>query len=101
MSIIHVNPEEKEDASVFKDKETNTDLEIQEEVLLVEWLANHYKDFGTNLEFVTDSSEEGHQFVRGFGGIGGVLRYQVDFGVLDDMEDLDDDDEWDLEEDFM
>jgi peptide chain release factor subunit 1 len=40
-------------------------------MLLIEWLANHYKEFGTVLEIVTDRSQEGSQFCRGFGGIGG------------------------------
>lgn len=40
---------------------------------LLEWFANHYKDFGATLEIITDRSQEGAQFVRGFGGIGGEL----------------------------
>jgi len=46
---------------------------------LVEWFANNYKTFGAALEFVTNRSQEGSQFVKGFGGIGGILRYKVDF----------------------
>ena len=41
--------------------------------------ANNYKNFGAALEFVTNRSQEGSQFVKGFGGIGGILRYKVDF----------------------
>jgi peptide chain release factor subunit 1 len=37
---------------------------------------------GTALEFVTDRSQEGMQFRKGFGGIGGILRYRVDFSTL-------------------
>lgn len=37
----------------------------------LEWLANNYKTFGATLEIITDKSQEGSQFVRGFGGIGG------------------------------
>lgn len=44
---------------------------------LLEWLANNYKKFGCALEFVTNRSQEGSQFCKGFGGIGGVLRYAV------------------------
>ena len=40
-------------------------------------------------EIITDKSQEGSQFVRGFGGIGGMLRYKVDFQSLQ----LDDPDE--------
>ena len=41
---------------------------------LLEWLANNYKSFGATLEIITDRSQEGSQFVRGFGGVGGMLR---------------------------
>lgn len=41
-----------------------------------------YKDFGATLEYVTNRSQEGAQFVKGFGGIGGLLRYKVDFQQL-------------------
>jgi len=64
------------------------ELETIDKVQLVEWFANNYKNFGADLEFVSDRSQEGSQFVRGFGGVGGILRYKVDF-----MEhDYDDDD---------
>lgn len=54
------------------------DLEVVDKVLLVEWLANNYSSFGAVLEFITDRSQEGAQFVRGFGGFGGLLRYRID-----------------------
>lgn len=41
---------------------------------LLEWFANNYKNFGTNLQIVTDKSQEGSQFCKGFGGIGGKLN---------------------------
>jgi peptide chain release factor subunit 1 len=31
---------------------------------------------------VTNKSQEGAQFVKGFGGIGGLLRYKVDLANL-------------------
>lgn len=40
---------------------------------LLEWFANGYKGFGATLEIITDKSQEGAQFVKGFGGIGGLL----------------------------
>ena len=46
-------------------------MEVIESVSFLEWLANNYKTFGAVLEIVTDRSQEGAQFVRGFGGIGG------------------------------
>lgn len=41
---------------------------------LLEWFANNYKKFGATLEIVTDKSQEGSQFVKGFGGIGGKMN---------------------------
>lgn len=48
-------------------------MELIESQPLLEWLANNYKMFGATLEIITDKSQEGSQFVRGFGGIGGKL----------------------------
>jgi peptide chain release factor subunit 1 len=54
-------------------------------------MAEHYKEFGAKLEFVTDRSSEGAQFVRGFGGVGGILRWKVDFVEMDEYMEADDD----------
>lgn len=70
------------------DKKTGAELEMVEETPLLEWLAENYKNYGAKLEFVTDRSSEGAQFVRGFGGIGALLRYKVNFEQL--MDDSDD-----------
>lgn len=48
----------------------------------------------------TDRSQEGNQFVKGFGGIGGLLRYKVDFGVIADALDGEDDEFFDSDDDF-
>lgn len=53
----------------------------------------NFKNFGTQLQFVSDKSQEGTQFVKGFGGIGAILRYQVDFGAQEFISD-DEDDFW-------
>lgn len=63
------------------------ELEVIEEKPFVEWLAENYTDFGATLEFVTDRSAEGAQFVRGFGGVGGLLRYKLNFDQLVDESD--------------
>ena len=69
------------------------ELETVERMTLTEWFANNYKTFGATLEFVTNRSQEGAQFVKGFGGIGGILRYKVDFLEHDyDREDEEDSD---------
>lgn len=64
------------------------ELELVESMALLEWFANNYKTFGATLEIITDRSQEGAQFVKGFGGIGGILRYQVDFQSMDREEDF-------------
>jgi peptide chain release factor subunit 1 len=63
--------------------------QAEEPQTLLEWFAEKYKDFGAALEFVTDRSQEGAQFVKGFGGIGGLLRYKVDFTSLASADDGD------------
>jgi len=89
--IVHVNKEQEKDREKFMDKSTGLEMEqAQEPQPLLEWFAEKYKEFGANLEFVTNRSQEGAQFVKGFGGIGGLLRYKVDFttlGPADDEED--------------
>merc|ERR1711934_765062 len=85
--------EQMEDDSHYKDEETGTDLEVKEKKTLVEWVCEKYKDFGAAFEFVTNKSTEGSQFCRGFGGIGGLLRYKVDFMEMDWGEAMEDDED--------
>ena len=81
--IQYLNPEQEKDKANFVDKETGVELELVEKIALLEWLANNYKSFGATLEIVTDRSQEGSQFCKGFGGIGGILRYRVDFQSME------------------
>ena len=64
--------------------QTGTEMEVQDKTQLIEWLAINYKRFGTVMEIVTDRTQEGAQFCAGFGGIGGLLRYRVDFQAIDE-----------------
>jgi len=80
--VVHMTKEQEKDRSLYIDKETGLEMELVDRMPLLEWFADHYKDFGANLEFVTNRSQEGSQFVKGFGGIGGLLRYKVDFDTL-------------------
>eukprot|EP01071_Lankesteria_metandrocarpae_P004244 Lankesteria_metandrocarpae@DN3445_c0_g1_i1.p2 len=89
---VYLLPEQEKDAKHFTDPETQITLEVEEKEALTEWLASNYKNFGASLEFVTDRSQEGSQFVRGFGGLGGILRYKVDFQEYDDV--VEDDNEF-------
>mmetsp|Transcript_22089 Transcript_22089/g.27089 ORF Transcript_22089/g.27089 Transcript_22089/m.27089 type:complete len:455 (+) Transcript_22089:193-1557(+) len=97
-TIVHLSQEQQANDNFFHDTETGVELEVIEKESLVEWFANNYKQYGCNLEFVTDRSGEGTQFVKGFGGIGGILRWKVDFVELNNFEeaavlDVDDDDD--------
>ncbi|KAI8021085.1 Eukaryotic peptide chain release factor subunit 1-2 [Camellia lanceoleosa] len=75
------------DQSNFQDAGTAGELEVQDKTTLLELFANEYKKFGCTLEFVTNKSQEGSQFCRGFGGIGGILRYQLDIRSFDELSD--------------
>ncbi|KAL4243703.1 Eukaryotic peptide chain release factor subunit 1 [Abortiporus biennis] len=89
--VVHVNKEQEKDREKFIDKSTGLEMEqVIEPQPLLEWFAEKYKEFGANLEFVTNRSQEGAQFVKGFGGIGGLLRYKVDFTNLTSVDDDED-----------
>ncbi|KAI9096186.1 peptide chain release factor eRF/aRF subunit 1 [Phlyctochytrium arcticum] len=80
--IKHLTKEQEKVQDNFRDLPTATDLETVEKMPLLEWFTEKYKDFGATLEYITNRSQEGSQFVKGFGGIGGLLRYKVDFQQL-------------------
>jgi peptide chain release factor subunit 1 len=78
---LFLNPAQERIRSLFQGRDENgaeIELEVTDKVSLVEWFANNYMNYGAALEFVTDKSQEGAQFVRGFGGIGGLMRYPIE-----------------------
>ncbi|GAA5827223.1 hypothetical protein JCM5353_007983 [Sporobolomyces roseus] len=92
------------DRAKFIDKVTGLEMEqSRESQPMLEWLAENYTSMGAQLEFITNKSQEGSQFVKGFGGIGGLCRYKVDFGELNEhmMAGEDDDEFYDSDEDFV
>lgn len=72
LNVIFVKPEDEQKDSNFKDGEQ--ELEKVESDVLSEWLAEHYNEFGAKLQFITNKSAEGVQFIKGFSGLGGFLR---------------------------
>ncbi|KAI9018120.1 eukaryotic peptide chain release factor subunit 1 [Phycomyces nitens] len=84
--IFHPTKEEEKTRSFMMDTTPdatpNAEMEVVDVKPLLEWFAEKYKEFGAALEFVTNRSQEGSQFVKGFGGIGGILRYRVNFEQL-------------------
>lgn len=97
---VHLlNETQEKDPKYFKDPETGTDLEVVASEQLADWLLMNYKRYGINIEFITDKSSEGNQFCKGFGGIGGFLRYKIDIDEI--AGDTHNQDEFDPEEDFI
>jgi len=89
--VLFLTPLELKNDKLYRDAETGVELDVVESEVFVEWIVNNYKTFGTKLEFITDRSQEGNQFCKGFGGIGGLMRYKVEFEVFDEPE-IDSDD---------
>lgn len=68
--VIHVDHGQKQHV-------LSTEAELVDSMPLLDWFTETYKDYGATLDFITNRSQEGSQFVKGFGGIGGLLRYKV------------------------
>lgn len=100
ITTVHLKPDEETNRSMFQDSETGQDLEVVEKMPFAEWIAEHYTEYGASLEYVTDRSQEGSQFCRGFGGVGGVLRWKVDFVEVNDALEQNGGD-FDSDDDFM
>lgn len=83
-----------EQVFLIEEKVNSPNLEFVEKQLFIDWIANGYTKFGTSLEFISDCSQEGSQFVKGFAGLGGLLRWKVD------MEDYDENPSQSLENEF-
>ncbi|GAW02499.1 peptide chain release factor eRF aRF subunit 1 [Lentinula edodes] len=99
--VVYANKEQEKDREKFFDRSTGMEMEQADEPQsLLEWFAEKYKDFGANLEFVTNRSQEGAQFVKGFGGIGGLLRYKVDFSNLTSIDEEEEDEFYSDDEDI-
>jgi len=96
---VHLNEKQEQQNSNFKDS-SGVELDVKEKQSLLEWLSQNYKNFGATLHFVTDKSQEGSQFCKGFGGIGGLLRYEVDFSQYEDPEQVDETEDADELEDI-
>merc|ERR1712176_476545 len=77
--VVFVTPEEEKNPKLYRDAESGVELDVLDNKPFVEWIVENYKTFGTKLEFISDRSQEGNQFCKGFGGIGGLMRYRVEF----------------------
>jgi len=77
--VLYLTPAEARDERLYRDQATGVELDVTDSRLFVDWIIESYKNFGTRLEIITDRSQEGNQFCKGFGGIGGLIRYRVEF----------------------
>lgn len=73
----------------LEDKEhlTGKTDQLVDKVLLTDWMAENHQTRGVKLEFCSNKSPEGAQFVKGLGGIGSLLRFQMSFEVYTEQED--------------
>ena len=93
--VKYLHYEDVQFATTYTDKQKNIEYKILDFDSLIDYLSDKYIDFKTELFFVTDKSPEGNQFVKGFAGIGGILRYKVElndyYEYQADEDDSDDD----------
>ena len=67
----------------YQSDDSKIECEILENIPLSEYLINNYKNYVSHLEIVTDKTSEGNQFVKGFNGIGGILRYKFEHNLYE------------------
>jgi len=59
---------------------------------LLDWILEHYKEFGSHLELVSSTTSISNQFIEGFGGIGGILRFKSET-LLDETKECEEEEE--------
>jgi len=89
---LHLTKQQQADESNFKNSKTGVTYDIVKKIPLLEWITENYKSKQAQLSIITDRSQQGSQFVKGFGGVGAILRYQV---ALDEFEYDEEDDDGD------
>ena len=95
-NIVEYVPANKVNGVKFTPNDSKIEYKILENIPLSEYLLNNYKKYVNHLEIVTDKTSEGNQFVKGFNGIGGILRYKLEHNFYELEENYSFD-----EEDFM
>jgi len=98
----NLNEEEIKFLSIDERNNLNlNEFEILEEDVFVDWISQNYNNFGCELYYISNYTTEGTQFCKGFGGLGAILRYPIEFNDYDLGEDLDEDLEIDYEDCFI
>lgn len=80
---VYLDEKQSQNSNFFVCPTTHVSYDVVAEDEVVEWFTENYRNFGCTLEIISSSSEEGSQFCRGFGGIGAILRYEVNFHALE------------------
>lgn len=65
-----------------KIKPAPREVELTSSGRLVDWILNNYQSFGCEVVLISDQSTLGMQFLRGFGWLGGLLRWAINFEEL-------------------
>ncbi|KAH9825582.1 eukaryotic peptide chain release factor subunit 1, partial [Teratosphaeria destructans] len=81
--VLHTTRAQEANRELFMDRNTGQEMEVIDQMPFLEWLADKYRDFGATLEFVSDRSSEGNQFVRGFEGEAPAPGLMSDSGSTD------------------
>ena len=76
IKILYMTAKQEQDKSHLIDQDSGLEMELVDSQPLLEWLPDNYRSFGATLEIISDQSPEGSMFVRGFAGIGAILRYR-------------------------
>jgi len=87
--IVYLSKAQLTDRSYLMDEANEQEFEVIDTIPLIDWLANNYKKFGAKLEIIAGISQEGSQFCKGFGGLGGLLRYKLDLNEFEEDNDED------------
>jgi len=105
--VVHYTPLRKDKepsiAELLKGRGVDpSGYELAESLPLTEWLCENFARYGAKLVFVSNNSDLGAQFAGGFGGIGAVLRYHMDFDVFEEPDTKsEEDDSVGDDDDFM
>jgi peptide chain release factor subunit 1 len=75
--VIKAAPSLLDDQKKVQAMTTFPGYEIVSSMPLLDWIFEHHKDFGAKLKLVSSVTSIGNQFVNGFGGLGGMMRFKA------------------------
>lgn len=81
---VYLTPSDDDAGKALDPAEGEGKLELVERSSFVEWIRDHAWVFGIECEVVGDKTEKGRQLREGYGGIGVLLRYRMDFEPPDE-----------------